>query len=63
MESLVTLSPNEVLGCLWNRNAREKCRIGLADAIIYEKNIPSMWYFTGKTGGLSVRAFMWLCLH
>jgi phage terminase large subunit-like protein len=50
METVSVLSSNEVVSCLWNKNAREKCRIGLADIILYEQSAPSKWYFTGKTG-------------
>jgi hypothetical protein len=45
-----TLSSNEVISCLWHKNSAEKCRIGLADAIIYEYGLPTRWYMTGKTG-------------
>ncbi len=44
------LDPNDVVTCLWNKNAAEKCRIGLTDTILYEGNVPSRWYVTGKTG-------------
>ena len=50
MSELEILSGNEVLTCLWNKNASEKCRIGLSDVIIYDKGLPARWYFTGKTG-------------
>ena len=45
-----TLSANEVISCLWNKNSTEKCRIGLADAVLYEYGLPARWYMTGKTG-------------
>ena len=44
------LSPNEVVTCLYNKNATQKCRIGLADVVVYEGGIPARWYVTGKTG-------------
>lgn len=45
-----TLSPNDVVSCLWNKNSLEKCRIGIADSIVYENGLPARWYVTGKTG-------------
>ena len=45
-----TLTPNEVISCLYSKSAPEKCRIGLADAMLYENGIPVRWYVTGKTG-------------
>lgn len=52
METLIgdDLSNNDVISCLWNKNATEKCRIGLADAVIYENGTPVRWYVTGKAG-------------
>jgi pimeloyl-ACP methyl ester carboxylesterase/CheY-like chemotaxis protein len=47
------LSPNDVINCLWNKDSAEKCRIGLSDVIVYESNVPSRWYVTGKTGEIS----------
>ena len=44
------LSTNEVISCLWNKNVGEKCRIGLADAVIFENGLPARWYVTGRTG-------------
>ena len=44
------LDANDVVTCLWNKNAVDKCRIGLTDTILYEGNVPSRWYVTGKTG-------------
>jgi CheY-like chemotaxis protein len=44
------LTSNDVICCLWNKNALEKCRIGLADVLIYEGGKPTRWYVTGKTG-------------
>ena len=44
------LSPNDVICCLWNKNSPEKCRIGLADAVVYEAGVPAKWFVTGKTG-------------
>ena len=45
-----TLTPNEVVSCLYSKSAPEKCRIGLADAVLYEGGVPVRWYVTGKTG-------------
>jgi pimeloyl-ACP methyl ester carboxylesterase/CheY-like chemotaxis protein/uncharacterized membrane protein YgcG len=45
-----TLTPNEVVSCLYSKSAPEKCRIGLADAVLYEEGAPARWYVTGKTG-------------
>lgn len=44
------LSGNEVVSCLWSKSATEKCRIGLADIIVYDNGSPMRWYMTGKTG-------------
>jgi hypothetical protein len=33
MQSVETLHQNEVISALWNKNAPEKCRIGLADVV------------------------------
>ena len=33
MAELEFLHPNEVISCLWSKNAPEKCRIGLADVV------------------------------
>ena len=44
------LSENEVISCLWSKSANDKCRIGLADVLIYEDGAPVRWYVTGKTG-------------
>ena len=45
-----TLSANEVISCLWSKSATEKCRIGLADIVLYDNGQPVRWYVTGKTG-------------
>lgn len=45
-----SFSSNDVITSLWNKNAVEKCRIGLADVIVFEKGLASRWYVTGKTG-------------
>ena len=45
-----TLNENEVISCLWSKSATEKCRVGLADILLYEKGTPVRWYVTGKTG-------------
>jgi hypothetical protein len=45
-----TLNANEVVSCLWNKNASEKCRVGLSDIVVYEHGQPARWYVTGKTG-------------
>lgn len=45
-----TLSPNEVITCLCNKNSAEKCRIGISDILVYENGRPARWYVTGKTG-------------
>ena len=50
MSEVEILPSNDVLTCLWNKNAAEKCRIGLSDVIIYDSGLPARWYFTGKTG-------------
>lgn len=44
------LSSNDIVSSLWNKNATEKCRIGLADTLVYEQGVPVRWYVTGKTG-------------
>lgn len=44
------LTANEVVSCLWNKNAIEKCRIGIADTVVYEVGLPTRWYVTGRTG-------------
>ena len=45
-----TLSANEVISCLWSKSSTEKCRIGLADIVLYDNGQPVRWYVTGKTG-------------
>ena len=45
-----TLTSNEVISCLYSKNSTEKCRIGLADSVLYEFGLPTRWYLTGKTG-------------
>lgn len=45
-----SFTSNEVISSLWNKNAVEKCRIGLADSLVYENGMPVRWYVTGKTG-------------
>ncbi len=50
MSEVEVLPSNDVLTCLWNKNAAEKCRIGLSDVVIYDGGTPARWYFTGKTG-------------
>lgn len=47
---LESFSSNEVISSLWNKNAAEKCRIGLADTVVYENGAPVRWYVTDKTG-------------
>jgi len=50
-DSLVeSFSSNDIVSCLYNKNATEKCRIGLADTLVYENGAPVRWYVTGKTG-------------
>lgn len=44
------LTSNDIVSSLWNKNATEKCRIGLADTLVYEDGVPVRWYVTGKTG-------------
>ena len=50
MSEVEILSPNDVISCLWNKNAAEKCFIGLGDVLIYERGQPLRWYYTGKNG-------------
>ncbi|KAJ1430067.1 hypothetical protein B484DRAFT_418916, partial [Ochromonadaceae sp. CCMP2298] len=45
-----SFTSNDIVSTLWNKNATDKCRIGLADTIVYENGVPSRWYVTGKTG-------------
>ena len=45
-----SFSSNDIVSSLWNKNASEKCRIGLADTLVYEDGVPVRWYVTGKTG-------------
>jgi hypothetical protein len=42
------LSPNDVITCLWTKKSTEKCRIGLADIVLYDPDTPARWYVTGK---------------
>ena len=44
------LSQNEVISCLWSKSANEKCRVGLADILLYDDGKPIRHYVTGKTG-------------
>ena len=44
------MSPNEVISCLWNKSAVEKCRIGLRDVVLFDRGAPLSWYSTGKSG-------------
>lgn len=43
-------SSNDIVSSLWNKNASQKCCIGLADTLIYENGVPVRWYVTGKAG-------------
>ena len=45
-----SLSSTDAISCLYSKNSAEKCRIGLADIILYELGSPVRWYVTGKTG-------------
>jgi hypothetical protein len=44
------ITANEVITCLWSKSSTEKCRIGLADVVLYDGGDPVRWYVTGKTG-------------
>jgi len=44
------LTENEVISCLWSKSAHDKCRVGLADVLLYDAGTPVRWYVTGKTG-------------
>jgi hypothetical protein len=44
------LTSNEVISCLYSKNASEKCRVGLADVVLYDGISPVSWYVTGKAG-------------
>lgn len=44
------LTPNELVSCLWSKDAAEKCRVGLTDTILFEKGVACHWYYTGRTG-------------
>lgn len=46
-------SSNDIVSSLWNKNAAERCRIGLADTLVYEDGVPVRWYVTGKTGDVT----------
>jgi len=53
-----SMTPTEVISCLWNKNATEKCKVGLADTIVFERGIPISWYVTGKTGEVTRKRSM-----
>ena len=44
------LVSNDIISSLWSKHAKEKCRIGLADAVLFDDGKPSKHYFTGKAG-------------
>lgn len=50
-----SLTNNEVISSLWSPSAVEKCRIGLADVLIYEAGVPVRYYVTGATGDVKLK--------
>ena len=42
-----TLTANEVISCLWSKSSSEKCRIGLADIVLYDNGQPARWVGLG----------------
>lgn len=50
-----TLSNNDVITSLWSPTAVEKCRIGLADVIVFEGGRPVRYYVTGSTGEVKLK--------
>ena len=48
--SIATLTSNQVIDYLWNNNSEDKCRIGLADAVVRDHDCIPRWYITSKTG-------------
>lgn len=49
------LSNNDVITSLWSPTAVEKCRIGLADVIVFEGGRPVRYYVTGSTGEVKLK--------
>ncbi len=49
------LSSNDIISALHSNHASEKCRLGLADAIIYENGTPVRWYVTGSMGEVKLK--------
>jgi hypothetical protein len=50
-----SLSSNDVISALYSNSATERCRLGLADAVIYEDGKPSRWYVTGSMGEIKLK--------
>lgn len=49
------LTSNEVISALWSNSAVEKCRLGLADSLVYENGLPTRWYLTGSSGEVKLK--------
>jgi CheY-like chemotaxis protein/predicted nucleic acid-binding Zn-ribbon protein len=49
------LSNNEVVSSLWSPSAIEKCRLGLADTILFENGLPSRYFITGSSGEVKLQ--------
>lgn len=49
------LTSNEVISSLWSPAAIEKCRIGLADVVVFENGYPVRYYITGSTGEVKLK--------
>ena len=47
------LAPNDVLTSLWSKDSLAKCKVGIADAVIYDETGPARWYVTGKEGEIT----------
>lgn len=53
-----TLSNNEMIMSLWSPSAIEKCRLGLADCVLFENGSPHRWYVTGSAGEVKLKRQM-----
>lgn len=49
------LTSNDIISALHSNHASEKCRLGLADAVIYENGLPVRWYVTGSMGEVKLK--------
>lgn len=49
------LSSNDIISSLWSPTAVEKCRLGLADALVFENGNPARWYITGPSGEVKLK--------